>query len=80
MPRNLSAEYLPGPHLGNNILNLDLVNQVREAMADLDINYENLIDQEEEPGDQPGDGQTALQEHRDVGHAALRVQPHDQHR
>ncbi|HHO47742.1 MAG TPA: glycogen/starch/alpha-glucan phosphorylase [Desulfobacteraceae bacterium] len=46
----LSAEYLPGPHLANNILNLDLQNQVRGAMADLDIDVEDLIEQEEEPG------------------------------
>jgi glycogen phosphorylase len=46
----LSAEYLPGPHLANNILNLNLQNQVRGAMADLDIDVEDLIEQEEEPG------------------------------
>ncbi|MDH3329330.1 MAG: glycogen/starch/alpha-glucan phosphorylase, partial [Desulfobulbaceae bacterium] len=46
----LSAEYLTGPHLANNMLNLDLTAQVREAMAELDINYEALIEQEEEPG------------------------------
>ncbi|MHB8809631.1 MAG: glycogen/starch/alpha-glucan phosphorylase [Desulfobulbaceae bacterium] len=46
----LSAEYLPGPHLANNMLNLDIDSQVREAMAELDIDIEQLIDQEEEPG------------------------------
>ncbi len=46
----LSAEYLPGPHLANNLLNLDLQNQVRGAMADLDFDVEDLIEQEEEPG------------------------------
>jgi starch phosphorylase len=46
----LSAEYLTGPHLANNMLNLDLVAQVREAMAELDISYEELVEQEEEPG------------------------------
>lgn len=46
----LSAEYLTGPHLANNMLNLDLVAQVREAMAELDISLEDLIEQEEEPG------------------------------
>jgi len=46
----LSAEYLPGPHLANNMLNLDLEAQVREAMAELDIDIEKLIEQEEEPG------------------------------
>ena len=46
----LSAEYLPGPHLANNMLNLQLASQVREAMAELDIDLEELIEQEEEPG------------------------------
>ncbi|GAB4341586.1 MAG: glycogen/starch/alpha-glucan phosphorylase [Desulfobulbaceae bacterium] len=46
----LSAEYLPGPHLANNMLNLDLEAQVREALAELDIDYESLVEQEEEPG------------------------------
>jgi len=46
----LSAEYLLGPHLANNMLNLELEAQVREAMAELDINIEALIEQEEEPG------------------------------
>jgi len=46
----LSAEYLTGPHLANNMLNLDLFPQVREAMAELDINLEDLVEQEEEPG------------------------------
>ena len=46
----LSAEYLPGPHLANNMLNLNIDAQVREAMAELDIDIDQLIDQEEEPG------------------------------
>lgn len=46
----LSAEYLPGPHLANNMLNLELESQVRAAMAELDIDIEALIDKEEEPG------------------------------
>lgn len=46
----LSAEYLPGPHLANNMLNLQLEAQVREAMAELDIDIDALIKQEEEPG------------------------------
>jgi starch phosphorylase len=46
----LSAEYLPGPHLANNMLNLQLDVPVREAMAELDIDIETLIEQEEEPG------------------------------
>ncbi len=46
----LSAEYLPGPHLANNMLNLQLEAQTREALAELDIDIEALIEQEEEPG------------------------------
>ena len=46
----MSAEYLTGPHLDNNVLNLELTSQVREAMAELDIDYEKLVEQEEEPG------------------------------
>jgi starch phosphorylase len=46
----LSAEFLTGPHLANNVLNIDLEAQVRAAMADLDIDYDMLVEQEEEPG------------------------------
>jgi starch phosphorylase len=46
----LSAEYLLGPHLGNNIVNLGIVDQVRQAMDELGLNLDELLDQEEEPG------------------------------
>jgi glycogen phosphorylase len=46
----LSAEFLMGPHLGNNLINLDLYDQVKTAMADLGLNLDTLIAQEEEPG------------------------------
>ncbi|CAN5278241.1 glycogen/starch/alpha-glucan phosphorylase [soil metagenome] len=46
----LSAEYLPGPHLGNNLLNLGITSQTREALEELGIKLEDLIEQEEEPG------------------------------
>jgi starch phosphorylase len=46
----LSAEYLLGPHLGNNLLNLGLVEQAREAVAAVGRTLEELLDQEEEPG------------------------------
>ena len=46
----LSAEYLPGPHLANNMLNLGIEAQVRAAMAELEIDLDQLVDQEEEPG------------------------------
>ena len=46
----LSAEFLPGPHLANNLLNLGLTENTREAMAELGLDLEDLIEQEEEPG------------------------------
>ncbi|MDI7268138.1 MAG: glycogen/starch/alpha-glucan phosphorylase [Myxococcota bacterium] len=46
----LSAEYLLGPHLGNNILNMGIDDAVREAVAGLGLDLEELIEEEEEPG------------------------------
>ncbi|MGA7180844.1 MAG: glycogen/starch/alpha-glucan phosphorylase [Thiobacillaceae bacterium] len=46
----LSAEYLLGPHLGNNILNLGIEKPVREAVSELGLNYDALVAQEVEPG------------------------------
>src|SRR5262245_14848224 len=46
----LSAEFLPGPHLANNILNLKLWDRVAEAMAALHLNLETILEAEQEPG------------------------------
>lgn len=46
----LSAEYLPGPHLGNNLLNLDLWDHVRQAMTELGLDLDTILEAEEEPG------------------------------
>jgi starch phosphorylase len=46
----LSAEYLPGPHLANNMINLGMCDAVEEALAGLDIDVHELFEQEEEPG------------------------------
>lgn len=46
----LSAEYLLGPHLGNNLLNLGMYAQAEQAMAELGLSLENLLEIEEEPG------------------------------
>jgi glycogen phosphorylase len=46
----LSAEFLMGPHLGNNLVNLGLMEPVRQAVADLGQNLDDLMRQEEEPG------------------------------
>jgi starch phosphorylase len=46
----LSAEYLPGPHLGLNLLNLGIGEQTRQALSELGHDLDDLIEQEEEPG------------------------------
>src|ERR1700730_17455248 len=46
----LSAEFLMGPHLGNNLINLGIPDRVRECMAELGLNLDDLMQQEEEPG------------------------------
>lgn len=46
----LSAEFLPGPHLANTLLNLGLTENTRQAMAELGMNLDELAEQEEEPG------------------------------
>ena len=46
----LSAEYLPGPHLANNLLNLGITEQTRDALRSLDVDLDEIIAQEEEPG------------------------------
>jgi len=46
----LSAEFLLGPHLGNNLLSLDLEDAARTAMAALGQDLDAIIGCEEEPG------------------------------
>lgn len=46
----LSAEFLPGPHLGNAILSLGIYRQVEEAVAQLGLDLETLLNHEQEPG------------------------------
>ena len=46
----LSAEYLPGPHLANNLLNLGIEDNVRAALKALDLDLDAIIEHEEEPG------------------------------
>lgn len=46
----LSAEFLLGPHLGNNLVNLGLYDLAKEAIEGLGLNFEELLEQEEEPG------------------------------
>jgi len=46
----LSAEFLLGPHLANNVINLGIYKQVSQAVSDLGLDLKQLIAQEEEPG------------------------------
>jgi starch phosphorylase len=46
----LSAEFLLGPHLGNNLINLGLAEPVRGAVEAVGQNLDELLKQEEEPG------------------------------
>ena len=46
----LSAEFLMGPHLGNNLINLGIYDQTKQAMTELGLNFDELLEQEEEPG------------------------------
>lgn len=46
----LSAEFLPGPHLANNLLNLGITEAAREALRELGHDLDELLAQEEEPG------------------------------
>ncbi len=46
----LSAEFLMGPHLGNNLVNLGLMDQMAESLNELGLDLQELMDQEEEPG------------------------------
>src|SRR5450432_1610055 len=45
-----SAEFLIGPHLVNNLINLGIEKPVRDAIRDLGLSFEELVGQEEEPG------------------------------
>jgi starch phosphorylase len=46
----LSAEFLTGPHLGNNLINLGIYDETDQAMRTLGLDLNVLIEQEEEPG------------------------------
>ena len=46
----LSAEYLFGPHLGNNLMNLGITDNTREAMQEIGLDLDELLEQEMEPG------------------------------
>ena len=46
----LSAEFLTGPHLANNLINLGIYDEAEQAMRQLGLDLNALIEQEEEPG------------------------------
>lgn len=46
----LSAEYLLGPHLCNNITNLGIRDEINQALKELGQNLDQLLEIEEEPG------------------------------
>ena len=46
----LSAEFLIGPQLGNNLLNLGLQKDAEDALKDYDLTLEQVLDLAEEPG------------------------------
>jgi starch phosphorylase len=46
----LSAEFLLGPQLGNNLINLGIWDQVKEAVSRHGLTLEELLEQEGEPG------------------------------
>ncbi len=46
----LSAEFLMGPHLANNLLNLGIHDVVRQAVTELGLTLDELLRQEDEPG------------------------------
>jgi glycogen phosphorylase len=46
----LSAEFLMGPHLANNLINLGLYERVRQATVASGLDLQELIEAEEEPG------------------------------
>ncbi len=45
-----SAEFLLGPHLGNNLVNLGIGQAVGEAISDLGLKLDDLLALEQEPG------------------------------
>ncbi|MEW6441196.1 MAG: glycogen/starch/alpha-glucan phosphorylase [bacterium] len=46
----LSAEFLMGPQLENNLINLGAYDEARSVLQDFNLDLRKIIDQEEEPG------------------------------
>ncbi len=46
----LSAEFLMGRHLGNNLLNLGIYDKIRQVVKESGLNLDDLLEQEVDPG------------------------------
>ncbi|MFO8085929.1 MAG: glycogen/starch/alpha-glucan phosphorylase [Desulfobacterales bacterium] len=46
----ISAEYLLGPYLGAHLVNLGIYDEAASAMAEIGLDLESLLEEEEEPG------------------------------
>jgi glycogen phosphorylase len=46
----LSAEFLLGPQLGTNLIALGIYEKMKQAVEELGFNFDQIIEQEEEPG------------------------------
>src|SRR5258705_5520939 len=46
----LSAEFLMGPQLGNNLVNLGIYDEARAAMQEVGVDLNELLEHEDEPG------------------------------
>ncbi|MBK5966976.1 glycogen phosphorylase [Thiocystis minor] len=46
----LSAEFLLGPHLVNNLINLGIMDSARAAGEELGLDFDAIVQEEEEPG------------------------------
>ncbi|XLQ11606.1 MAG: glycogen/starch/alpha-glucan phosphorylase [cyanobacterium endosymbiont of Epithemia adnata isolate EadnSB Bon19] len=45
-----SAEFLMGRHLGNNLINLDMYDKMRQIVEELGLDFDKIIEQEPDPG------------------------------
>jgi len=46
----MSAEFLMGPHLGNNLVNLGMYDEVRAAVTEIGLDFKEILAHEDEPG------------------------------
>lgn len=46
----MSAEFLLGPHLANNLLNLEIADNSRQALTELGLDFDEILAEEVEPG------------------------------